>query len=179
MCDTATEEHAAYCVTLRLCELLELARQGDIFVPWDDWAEYTSIWEKKGLLQHIFSDYCVAGWRLACPLKDVEPDRLTFEVHEFNSRRGPLASISSGNSLTDTGPVSPTSVNVGSGLEGEGRVPSNLRSSERVKELVFKWKEGTENPTNLSTNVMITEDNLILVTVRQSTHPSSLPRCGS
>jgi len=30
--------------------------------------------------------------------------------------------------------------------------------------LVFKWKEGMEELVNLSTNVMITEDNLILVT---------------
>jgi len=41
---------------------------------------------------------------------------------------------------------------------------SNLQSSKRVKELVFKCKEGVEDMTNLSTNVMITEDNLILVT---------------
>jgi len=44
------------------------------------------------------------------------------------------------------------------------KVMSSLRSSKRVKELVFKRKEGMEDLTNLSTNVMITEDNLILVT---------------
>jgi len=166
MCDTTTEEHAAYCVTLRLCELLGLAERGDSFVPWDDWAAYTSIWEKKGLVQHIFSDYCVAGWRLVCPLKDVKPDRLTFEVHEFNSRRGPPAALSDGSLSTDTNSTSPTGATVTKG-KGDEEVTSNLQSSKRVKELVFKWKEGVEDPTNLSTNVMITEDNLILVTVRQ------------
>lgn len=166
MCDTTTEEHAAYCVTLRLCELLELAKQGVPFVPWKDWAAYTSIWEKKGLVQHIFSDFCVAGWRLVCPLKDVKPDELTFEVHEFNSRRGPSVTLSNGNSSTDPNSTYPTDTTAKTGKGGEEEVVSNLRSSKRVRELVFKWKEGVENPTNLSTNVMITEDNLILVTVR-------------
>ena len=164
MCDTTTDEHAAYCVTLRLCELLELTKRGNSCIPWEDWATYTSIWEKKGLIQHIFSDFCVAGWRLACPLKDVEPDKLTFEVHEFNSRRGPPVSLLDGGSSVDANLASPTGTNV-EGKESEGKVMSNLRSSKRVKELVFKWKEGVEDPTNLSTNVMITEDNIILVTV--------------
>jgi hypothetical protein len=176
MCDTTTDEHAAYCVTLRLCELLELAKRGETSILWEDWAAYTSIWEKKGLIQHIFSDFCVAGWRLACPLKDVEPDKLTFEVHEFNSRRAPPVSLSNGNSSADTDLASPVDTNVKKGKESEETVVSNLRSSERVKELVFKWKEewkeGVEDLTNLSTNVMITEDNLILVTVRQS-----IPHC--
>ncbi|KAF9651374.1 hypothetical protein BDM02DRAFT_3110812 [Thelephora ganbajun] len=148
MCDTTTDEHAAYCVTLRLCELLELAKRGGPYVRWEDWAAYTSIWEKKGLIQHIFSDFCVSGWRLACPLKGVEPGKLTFEIHEFNSCCGPPTSLS----------------NVKKGKESEGKVASNLRSSKRVKELVFKCTEGLEDLTNLSTNVMITEDNLILVT---------------
>ena len=167
MCDTTTDEHAAYCVTLRLCELLELAKRGSTCVPWEDWATYTSIWEKKRLVQHIFSDFCVAGWRLACPLKDVEPDKLTFEVQEFNSRCGPPVSLPLENPSTDTNSVSPA----GTDMKGKGggeKAASNLRSSKRVKELVFKWKEGMEDPTNLSTNVMITEDNLILVTVGQS-----------
>jgi len=55
-----------------------------------------------------------------------------------------------------------TSIKGGQG--SEGKAVSNLRSSKWVKELVFKWEEGTEDPTGLSTNVMITEDNLILVT---------------
>jgi hypothetical protein len=57
-------------------------------------------------------------------------------------------------------------MNVKKEKDSEKRVVSDLRSSKRVKELVFKRKEGTEDLTNLSTNVMITEDNLILVTVR-------------
>ena len=166
MCDTTTEEHAAYCVTLRLCELLELAKQGGAFVPWEDWVAYTSIWEKKGLVQHIFSDFCVAGWRLVCPLKDVKSDKLTFEVHEFNSRRGPPLSPSNGTPPTDSDSDSSAGTTVEKGMGGKEEVVSNLRSSKRVRELVFKWKEGVENPTRLSTNVMITEDNLILVTVR-------------
>ena len=165
MCDTMTDEHAAYCVTLRLCELLELAKRGNTCIPWEDWVAYTSVWEKKGLVQHIFSDFCVAGWRLACPLKDAELDKLTFEIHEFNSRRGPL---SSRNSSTGADLASPADTNMEKGKESEEIVVSNLRSSKRVKELVFKWKEGVEDPTNLSTNVMITEDNLILVMVRSS-----------
>ena len=165
MCDTTTEEHAAYCVTLRLRELLELAKQDGAFVPWEDWVDYTSIWEKKGLVQHIFSDFCVAGWRLACPLKDVKPDKLTFEVHEFNSRRGPPVSHSNGNPSTDANLASPTGTTANKGKRCGEEVVSNFQSSKRVKELVFRWKEGVENPTNLSTNVMITEDNLILVTV--------------
>lgn len=173
MCDTTTDEHAAYCVTLRLCELLELAKQGGTFVPWKDWADYTSIWEKKGLIQHIFSDFCVAGWKLACPLKDVKPDTLTFEIHEFNSRRGPPTSLSLEDSSTDTDQTPPTDTTVKETKGGEEKVVSNLRSSKRVRELVFKWKEGVENPTNLSTNVIITEDNLILVTVRKSIPPST------
>ena len=164
MCDTTTEEHAAYCVTLRLRELLELAKRCDTFVPWEDWATYTSIWEKKGLVQHIFSDFCVAGWRLVCPLKDVKPDKLTFEVHEFNSRRGPPIPFSDGNLSADINSAYPTGTTVKKGKGGQ-EVVSNFQSSKRVKELVFKWKEGVEDPTNLSTNVMITEDNLILVTV--------------
>ena len=171
MCDTTTEEHAAYCVTLRLCELLELAKRDDPLVPWEEWAAYTSIWEKKGLIQHIFSDFCVAGWRLVCPLKDVKSDRLTFEVHEFNSRRGSPVTLTNGNSSTDPNSASPTGAAVREGKGGEEVVVSNLRSSKRVRELVFKWKEGLENPTSLSTNVMITEDNLILVTVRQPIPP--------
>ena len=171
MCDTTTDEHAAYCVTLRLCELLELAKQGETYVPWEDWADYTSIWEKKGLIQHIFSDFCVSGWRLACPLKEVEPDKLTFEIHEFNSRRGSPVSISNRNSV-DIDSASPTGMDMKEGEECEEGVVSNLRSSNHVRELVFKWKEGLEDLTNLSTNVMITEDNLILVTVR-----TSIPHC--
>jgi len=161
MCDTTTEEHASYCVTLRLCELLELAKRGETSVPWEDWAHYTSVWEKKRLIQHIFSDFCVSGWRLACPLKEVGPDKLIFEIHEFNSRRGPPASL--GNSFADA-----DSASMGANVKDKGgeRVVSDLRSSKRVKELVFKRKEGMEDLTNLSTNVMITEDNLILVTVR-------------
>jgi len=165
MCDTTANEHAAYCVTLRLCELLELAKRGETHVPWEDWAAYTSIWEKKGLIQHIFSDFCVSGWRLACPLKEVEPDKLTFEIHEFNSRRGPTVSLSNGNPSTDTDSASPAGANVKEGNKSVEKVASNLRPSKRVKELVFKWKEGMEDLTDLSTNVMITEDNLILVTV--------------
>jgi hypothetical protein len=168
MCDTTTDEHAAYCVTLRLCELLELAKRGETTVQWEDWAAYTSVWERKGLIQHIFSDFCVAGWRLACPLRNVESDKLTFEVHEFNSRHAPPASRSNGSSSTDSDPACPMDTDVREGKGSEEKVASNLRSSKRVKELVFKWKEGADDPTTLSTNVMITEDNLILVTVRQS-----------
>jgi hypothetical protein len=160
MCYTATNEHAAYCVTLRLCELMELAKREETFVPWKDWAPYTSIWEKKGLIQHIFSDFCVSGWRFVCPLKEIGPDELTFEIHEFNSRCGPPASLSNGDLPMDTEPAS----FVGSRVKG-GKDVSNIRSSERVKELVFKWKEGMGDLTNVSTNVMITEDNLILVSV--------------
>jgi len=150
MCDTMTDEHAAFCVTLRLRELFELAKRGDAYIPWEDWAAYTSVWEKKRLIQHIFSDFCVSGWRLACPLKEVGPDELTFEIHEFNSRCGPPVPLSKGSSSAD----------------GSEWAMNELRSSKRVKELVFKWKGGKEDLTSLSTNVMITEDNLILVTVR-------------
>ena len=165
MCDTMTDEHAAYCVTLRLCELLELGKRSERCVPWEDWAAYTSTWEKKRLIQHIFSDFCVSGWRLACPLKEVGPDKMTFEIHEFNSRGGPSASLSKTNSSSDTDSVSLAGANVKQGKDGEEKAVNDLRSSKRVKELVFKWKEGMEDLTNLSTNVMITEDNLILVTV--------------
>ena len=171
MCDTTTDEHAAYCVTLRLCELLKLAKRGQTRVPWAEWEPYTSIWEKKGLVQHIFSDFCVSGWRLACPLVEVEADKITFEIHEFNSRCGSLVSLSNGNSSPDTDPTSPTE-----GDENEKKVVSNFRSSKRVKELVFKHKEGIEDLTSLSTNVMITEDNLILVTVNQQSVPLIHPR---
>lgn len=163
MCDTATEEHASYCVTLRLWELLELAKWGEASVPWEDWAPYASIWEKKGLIQHIFSDFCVSGWRLACPLKEVGPGELIFEIHEFNSRCGPPVSLSNGGPSTVTNLACSTGTNVEKEKE---KIVSDLRSSKRVKELVFKRKEGMEDLTNLSTNVMITEDNLILVTVR-------------
>jgi hypothetical protein len=166
MCDTATEEHASYCVTMRLCELLKLAKRGETPVLWEDWAPYTSVWEKKRLIRHIFSDFCVSGWRLACPLKEIGPGELVFEIHEFNSRHGPPVSPSKGNSSADADPASSTSMNVKKEKDSEKRVVSDLRSSKRVKELVFKRKEGTEDLTNLSTNVMITEDNLILVTVR-------------
>lgn len=162
MCYTATNEHAAYCVTMRLCELLELAKRGETFVPWKDWAPYTSIWEKKGLVQHIFSDFCVSGWRFVCPLKEVGPDKLTFEIHEFNSRCGPPVSLSDGTMPMDTDSTPFAGAN-----EKTGRNVSKIRSSERVKELVFKWKEGMGDLENVSTNVMITEDNLILVTVRR------------
>ena len=154
MCDTTTNEHAAYCVTLRLCELLELATRSETRVSWADWAPYTSIWEKQGLTRHIFSDFCVSGWRLACPLKNLGADKLTFEIHEFNSRCLSPVLLSDGNSAV-TKTDSTTCVGIS----------SNLRSSKRVKDLVFKWKEEAEKLTNLSTNVMITEDNLILVTV--------------
>ena len=166
MCDTTTEEHASYCVTLRLCELLELAKRGETSVPWEDWAPYTSVWEKKRLIQHIFSDFCVSGWRLACPLKEVGPDKLIFEIHEFNSRCGPLVSLSNEGSSADPDPASSMSTDMKKEKGSEEKVVSDLRSSKRVKELVFKRKEGMEDLTNLSTNVMITEDNLILVTVR-------------
>jgi hypothetical protein len=165
MCDTTTDEHAAYCVTLRLRELLELAKRSGGHVSWGNWAPYTSIWEKKGLTQHIFSDFCVSGWRLVCPLKEVGPDKLTFEIHEFNSRCGPPSLLlDQGSAGVDAGLDFFMDTGAGRRKEGEG-VVSNLRSSERVKELVFKSKEGMEDLTNLSTNVMITEDNLILVTV--------------
>jgi len=50
------------------------------------------------------------------------------------------------------------------GRDSGGKIVGDFSSSKRVKELVFKWKEGMEELVNLSTNVMITEDNLILVT---------------
>ena len=167
MCDTTTEEHAVYCVTLRLCELLQLAKRGEMCVKWEDWAAYTSIWEKKRLFRHIFSDFCVSGWRLACPLKEIGPDSLTFEIHEFNSRCGQPASLSNGAPPLITNSDSCTGANMKKGRNSGEKVVGNFSSSKRVKELVFKWKEGMEELVNLSTNVMITEDNLILVTVRQ------------
>lgn len=163
MCDNTTDEHAAYCVTLRLRELLELAERSDRCVQWKDWAPYTSIWEQKGLTQHIFSDFCVSGWRLVCPLKNIGPDTLTFEIHEFNSRCGPFVSIPDGTLSTDTDSTSLMDMGVMESEEFE-KVTSNLQPSERVRELVFKRKEGMEDVASLSTNVMITEDNLILVT---------------
>ena len=173
MCDNTTDEHAAYCVTLRLRELLGLAERSDRFVQWKDWAPYTSIWEKKGLTQHIFSDFCVSGWRLVCPLKEIRPDTLTFEIHEFNSRCGSLVSLLDETLSTNTDSTSFMNIGVMENEEVE-RVMSNLRPSERVRELVFKRKEGMEDFGSLSTNVMITEDNLILVTVCV---PSLIPEC--
>lgn len=166
MCDTAADEHAAYCITLRLCQLLELAKRCETYVKWEDWAPYTSVWEKKRLIQHIFSDFCVSGWRLACPLKEVGSDKLTFEIHEFNSRCGPPVPLSTLGSSAIANPTPSADTNVKKGKDREEKVERGLQSSKRVKELVFKWKEGTEDLSNLSTNVMITEDNLILVTVR-------------
>ena len=164
MCDNTTDEHAVYCVTLRLRELLELAERSDPVVQWGDWALYTSIWEKKGLTQHIFSDFCVSGWRLVCPLKEIGPGTLTFEIREFNSRCESSVSLSDGALSTDTDSTSLMDVEV-TESEEVVKVVSNLQPSERVRELVFKRKDGMEDLASLSTNVMITEDNLILVTV--------------
>ena len=155
-----TKEIAIYCVTLRLCELLELAKQGGD-IPWEEWKGHAFPWGKV-FAKDIFSDFRVSGWRLVGPLEEVSPDILETEIHEFCPWRGPHVSTSDEASFAGTGPAALTDSEPKEKKEGKrGKNVTNKLSPPNLVTVEFS----AQVMAGFWTNVTVVEDDLIIFTV--------------
>jgi hypothetical protein len=156
--DTKTDGIAAYCITLRLSELLKFAKQGGD-IPWKGWEGYTSTSEVVST-NLAFSDFSVSGRRLLGPLEEVEPGKLTTVIHEFDPSDGYPFVVTGSTSLMDTEVEVRKSEQGGEGEEVMIKPPLRpvkVRLNSRREDLVEVW-----------TNAAIVEDELLTVAVCES-----------
>ena len=155
------KEPSAYCVALRLGQLLGFADQCG-YIPWDEWKGYTFTSEKV-FDKYPYSNFCVSGCSLVDPL-ELGTNKLTAQICEFDPQGGLHISPSYGDSPADAHSTSLVDINTEAKNRAEegGGVLSTLPPPRGA---MVEFTPEAEDLTGFWTNVTIVEDNLIVVSV--------------
>lgn len=154
---------ATCCVTLYLCDFLELAKQGGE-IPWRDWEGYTFTSEKE-FDTHVYSDFSVSGSCLVGPLEEVRPNWLEVEIQEFDFRCGSHVFTSDGDSPVGTDSASLVDIEVMRGEEGDGSWEVVRKVSPSAQRVTLQFTYEGRDLTGLWTNVAIVGGHLTIVFV--------------